>query len=96
VPLYTRLRDALPDVAASVGTLSSDSSNIVQLIEDAYKKIAEKIIIVDNVNASQGLRMTYRTECKQGYVVCARSRVHAARVQWHYARDERVRRCAHR
>ena len=62
--LYERLRDALPDVAASVGTLATDSANIVTLIENEYKKISQKIIMVDNVNASQGLRMTYRSECK--------------------------------
>lgn len=65
--LYEQLRDALPDVSSSVGVLANDSRNIVQLIEDEYRKISQKIIMVDNANATQGLKLSYRSKCL-GYV----------------------------
>jgi protocadherin alpha len=61
--LYEQLRDALPDVSSSVGVLANDSRNIVQLIEDEYRKISQKIIMVDNANATQGLKLSYRSAC---------------------------------
>lgn len=36
LPLYKRLKDALPDISAGVGVLADDSSNIVKLIADEY------------------------------------------------------------
>ncbi|KAL3123583.1 hypothetical protein niasHT_005128 [Heterodera trifolii] len=64
--LYQQLTDALPDVSTAVGVLANDSSNIVTLIEEEYGKIAEKIIMVDNANASMGLRLSYRSTCVDG------------------------------
>uniref|UniRef100_A0A913I850 Integrin beta n=1 Tax=Strongyloides stercoralis TaxID=6248 RepID=A0A913I850_STRER len=64
--LYKQLSDALPDISSSVGVLADDSSNIVQLIEEEYNKISEKIIMVDNVNASSGLKISYRSKCLSG------------------------------
>uniref|UniRef100_A0A183BHL6 Integrin beta n=1 Tax=Globodera pallida TaxID=36090 RepID=A0A183BHL6_GLOPA len=64
--LYQQLTDALPDVSTAVGVLATDSSNIVTLIEEEYGKIAEKIIMVDNANASMGLRLSYRSTCVDG------------------------------
>lgn len=61
--LYTQLSNALPDVSSSVGVLANDSRNIVDLIEKEYLKISEKIIMVDNANASEGLKLTYRSMC---------------------------------
>ncbi|VDP32143.1 unnamed protein product [Soboliphyme baturini] len=61
VPLYQRLQNALPDVSASVGKLANDSSNVVELIQDQYNKISQKIVMVDNVNASQGIQISYAT-----------------------------------
>ncbi|VDN41672.1 unnamed protein product [Gongylonema pulchrum] len=61
--LYKQLSDALPDVSSSVGVLADDSRNIVTLIEEEYNKISQKIIMVDNANASQGLRLSYRSKC---------------------------------
>ena len=50
-------------MSTSVGVLANDSSNIVTLIEEEYGKIAEKIIMVDNANASMGLKLSYRSKC---------------------------------
>ena len=50
-------------MSSSVGVLAEDSRNIVELIEAEYKIISQKIIMVDNANASQGLRLTYRSKC---------------------------------
>ena len=61
--LYTQLSEALPDVSSSVGVLADDSRNIVELIASEYLKISEKIIMVDNANASDGLRLTYKSKC---------------------------------
>lgn len=61
--LYTQLSNALPDISSSVGVLANDSRNIVDLIEKEYLKISEKIIMVDNANASEGLKLTYRSMC---------------------------------
>ncbi len=35
----------------------------VTLVEAEYNRIAEKIIMVDNANASMGLKISYRSEC---------------------------------
>ncbi|KAI6234958.1 Integrin beta-PS [Aphelenchoides besseyi] len=64
--LYDELSAALPDVSSSVGVLANDSSNIVTLIEEEYKKIAEKIIMIDNANSSMGLKLSYRSTCLDG------------------------------
>ncbi|EPB72212.1 ribose 5-phosphate isomerase A [Ancylostoma ceylanicum] len=64
--LYTQLSESLPDVSSSVGILETDSRNIVDLIEGEYLKISEKIIMVDNANASDGLKITYRSMCLDG------------------------------
>ena len=48
--------------------LADDSANIVTLIEEEYEKIAEKIIMVDNANASMGLKLSYRSRCLE-YVI---------------------------
>lgn len=62
-PLYEQLSGALPDISSTVGVLADDSRNIVQLIEDEYRKISQKIIMVDNANATQGLKLSYRSKC---------------------------------
>ncbi|EFO18475.1 integrin beta pat-3 [Loa loa] len=67
--LYKQLSDALPDVSSSVGVLADDSRNIVSLIEEEYNKISQKIIMVDNANASQGLRLSYRSRCLDGHTL---------------------------
>ncbi|VDK22491.1 unnamed protein product [Anisakis simplex] len=64
--LYRQLSEALPDVSSSVGVLADDSRNIVTLIEDEYRKISQKIIMVDNANATQGIRLSYRSKCLSG------------------------------
>ncbi|KHJ42698.1 EGF-like domain protein [Trichuris suis] len=62
--LYQRLRSALPEISASVGKLANDSSNVVELVQEQYDKISQKIVMVDNVNASQGVQISYSTACK--------------------------------
>uniref|UniRef100_A0A5S6QH31 Integrin beta n=1 Tax=Trichuris muris TaxID=70415 RepID=A0A5S6QH31_TRIMR len=62
--LYQRLRSALPEISASVGKLANDSSNVVELVQEQYDKISQKIVMVDNVNASQGIQISYATACK--------------------------------
>ncbi|KRY41312.1 Integrin beta pat-3 [Trichinella spiralis] len=64
VPLYQRLRGALPEISASVGKLANDSSNVVELVQEQYDKISQKIVMVDNVNSSQGIQISYATACK--------------------------------
>ncbi|CAI5444386.1 unnamed protein product [Caenorhabditis angaria] len=64
--LYQQLKEALPDVSATVGVLANDSSNVVKLITDNYEKISEKIIMTDNANATDGLKITYRSRCLTG------------------------------
>lgn len=64
LPLYERLHKALLDVSSTVGVLAEDSSNIVNLIADEYNEITEKISLIDNVNSSIGLNVSYVTACK--------------------------------
>lgn len=49
---------------SSAGMLESDSSNVVQLIEDEYKKITSTIELKDN--ASDPVRITYSSSCLGG------------------------------
>lgn len=46
---------------ASVGTLSDDSSNILEIIESAYRQITSKVILHDN--STSPLRVEYLSNC---------------------------------
>ncbi|KRY41314.1 integrin beta pat-3 [Trichinella spiralis] len=47
VPLYQRLRGALPEISASVGKLANDSSNVVELVQEQYD-VCKKMNIINN------------------------------------------------
>ncbi|TKR65398.1 hypothetical protein L596_025806 [Steinernema carpocapsae] len=64
--VYKQLSNSLPDISTSVGVLADDSANIVHLIEAEYNRIAEKIIMIDDANATQGLKVSYRSKCLNG------------------------------
>ena len=49
---------------SSAGQLESDSSNVVQLIEDEYKKITSAIELKDN--ATSDVTITYTSSCLDG------------------------------
>uniref|UniRef100_A0A8C9TLK6 Integrin beta n=1 Tax=Scleropages formosus TaxID=113540 RepID=A0A8C9TLK6_SCLFO len=65
VHLYEGLKEIFPKTA--VGTLSSDSHNILQLIVDAYNALTSEVIM-DHSELLQGYQVEYNTSCK-GHVV---------------------------
>ncbi|XP_072902731.1 integrin beta-2 [Hemitrygon akajei] len=60
MPIYQELSTMIPKSA--VGELKEDSSNVVQLIKDAYNNLSSKVIIKHN-NLPDGVRISYRSLC---------------------------------
>eukprot|EP00794_Sanderia_malayensis_P003179 gene3179-3650_t len=61
--LYTSLADVWKDLGTTVGTLSSDSSNVVNLVKDNYRKISSTIRLVDSKPAD--IKIKYKQiNCK--------------------------------
>ncbi|XP_072566975.1 integrin beta-1-like [Paramormyrops kingsleyae] len=62
-PIYKELRSLIPK--AAVGTLSSNSSNVIQLIIDAYNSLSSEVIL-ENSKLPAGVSMAYMSHCKDG------------------------------
>uniref|UniRef100_A0A7N6B7I8 Integrin beta n=1 Tax=Anabas testudineus TaxID=64144 RepID=A0A7N6B7I8_ANATE len=66
VPLYKEYSQLIP--GTTVGTLSGDSGNVIQLIEDAYAKIRSKVEL-ELVGVPEELNLLFNATCLNGEVV---------------------------
>ncbi|KAM3865702.1 integrin beta-1-like [Diretmus argenteus] len=64
-PVYKELKNLIPKSA--VGTLSSNSSNVIKLIIDAYNSLSSEVIL-ENGRLPEGVSITYKSICKNGVV----------------------------
>ncbi|KAM9252702.1 integrin beta-2 [Dugong dugon] len=62
VPTYEKLTEIIPKSA--VGELSEDSSNVVQLIKDAYNKLSSRVFL-DHSTLPDTLKVTYDSFCSK-------------------------------
>ncbi|KAM9323096.1 integrin beta-1-like [Pholidichthys leucotaenia] len=62
-PVYKELKNLIPKSA--VGTLSSDSSNVIKLIIDAYNSLSSDVIL-ENSKLPEGVSISYKSICKNG------------------------------
>ncbi|KAM4887547.1 integrin beta-2 [Thomomys bottae] len=63
VKTYERLTEIIPKSA--VGELSDDSSNVVQLIKNAYNKLSSRVFL-DHSSLPDTLKVTYDSFCSNG------------------------------
>ncbi|KAM4889452.1 integrin beta-2-like [Thomomys bottae] len=63
VKSYERLSEIIPKSA--VGELSDDSSNVVQLIKNAYNKLSSRVFL-DHSSLPDTLKVTYDSFCSNG------------------------------
>uniref|UniRef100_A0A8C9FR87 Integrin beta n=1 Tax=Pavo cristatus TaxID=9049 RepID=A0A8C9FR87_PAVCR len=61
--VYKELKNLIPKSA--VGTLSSNSSNVIQLIIDAYNSLSSEVIL-ENSKLPKGVTISYKSYCKNG------------------------------
>uniref|UniRef100_A0A3Q3BI13 Integrin beta n=2 Tax=Kryptolebias marmoratus TaxID=37003 RepID=A0A3Q3BI13_KRYMA len=64
-PVYKELKNLIPKSA--VGTLSSNSSNVIQLIIDAYNSLSSEVIL-ENTKLPEGVSLSYKSICKNSVV----------------------------
>ncbi|XP_016357131.1 integrin beta-3-like [Sinocyclocheilus anshuiensis] len=64
--LYTNYSELIPGTA--VGTLSEDSHNVIQLIQDAYAKLRSKVEL-ELLNIPEELSLTFNATCLNGEVI---------------------------
>ncbi|XP_064188435.1 integrin beta-1-like isoform X3 [Anguilla rostrata] len=64
-PVYKELKNLIPKSA--VGTLSANSSNVINLIIDAYNSLSSEVIL-ENSKLPEGVTITYQSHCKNGLV----------------------------
>ncbi|XP_056375441.1 integrin beta-1 isoform X2 [Hyla sarda] len=64
-PVYKELKNLIPKSA--VGTLSSNSSNVIQLIIDSYNSLSSELIL-ENSKLPEGVTISYKSFCKNGVV----------------------------
>ncbi|XP_061695951.1 integrin beta-1-like isoform X2 [Syngnathoides biaculeatus] len=62
-PVFKELKNQIPKSA--VGMLSSNSSNIIKLITDAYNSLSSQVIL-ENSKLPKGVSITYKSICKNG------------------------------
>uniref|UniRef100_H3CRB1 Integrin beta n=1 Tax=Tetraodon nigroviridis TaxID=99883 RepID=H3CRB1_TETNG len=62
-PVYKELKNLIPKSA--VGTLSSNSSNVINLIIDAYNALSSEVIL-ENTKLPEGVSISYKSICKNG------------------------------
>uniref|UniRef100_A0A8D2DSG8 Integrin beta n=1 Tax=Sciurus vulgaris TaxID=55149 RepID=A0A8D2DSG8_SCIVU len=62
-PVYKELKNLIPKSA--VGTLSANSSNVIQLIIDAYNSLSSEVIL-ENSKLPEGVTINYKSYCKNG------------------------------
>ncbi|KAI1901375.1 hypothetical protein AGOR_G00033750 [Albula goreensis] len=63
--VYKELKNLIPKSA--VGTLSANSSNVINLIIDAYNSLSSEVIL-ENSKLPEGVSMTYQSHCKNGKI----------------------------
>ncbi|KAJ8359034.1 hypothetical protein SKAU_G00155590 [Synaphobranchus kaupii] len=63
VPSYQALSKLIPK--SVVGVLEADSSNVVQLISEAYGNLSSTILL-EHLHAPVGLDISYRSKCSDG------------------------------
>ncbi|XP_077347210.1 integrin beta-1-A-like [Lithobates pipiens] len=61
--IYKELANLIPKSA--VGTLSSDSNNVIQLIIDSYNSLFSELIL-ENSKLPEGVTISYKSFCKNG------------------------------
>uniref|UniRef100_A0A672JHV0 Integrin beta n=1 Tax=Salarias fasciatus TaxID=181472 RepID=A0A672JHV0_SALFA len=64
-PVYQELKNLIPKSA--VGTLSANSSNVINLIIDAYNSLSSEVIL-ENSKLPEGVTIAYTSRCKNGLV----------------------------
>uniref|UniRef100_A0A8C7X4M5 Integrin beta n=1 Tax=Oryzias sinensis TaxID=183150 RepID=A0A8C7X4M5_9TELE len=64
-PVYQELKNLIPKSA--VGTLSANSSNVINLIIDAYNSLSSEVIL-ENSKLPEGVTIAYKSHCKNGVV----------------------------
>ncbi|KAM8967513.1 integrin beta-1 isoform 2-T2 [Pelodytes ibericus] len=62
-PVYKELKNLIPKSA--VGTLSANSSNVIQLIIDSYNSLSSELIL-ENSKLPEGVTISYKSYCKNG------------------------------
>uniref|UniRef100_A0A8C5FMP3 Integrin beta n=1 Tax=Gadus morhua TaxID=8049 RepID=A0A8C5FMP3_GADMO len=62
-PVYKELKNLIPKSA--VGTLSSNSSNVIKLIIDSYNSLSSEVIL-ENSRVPEGVTISYKSVCKNG------------------------------
>ncbi|XP_038605278.1 integrin beta-2 [Tachyglossus aculeatus] len=65
VKIYEKLTEIIPKSA--VGELSEDSSNVVQLIKDAYNRLSSRVFL-DHSTLPDTLKVTYDSFCKNSSI----------------------------
>ncbi|XP_041056386.1 integrin beta-2 isoform X3 [Carcharodon carcharias] len=63
MPIYQELSKMIPKSA--VGELKEDSSNVVQLIKDAYNNLSATVILAHK-NLPDGVQISYTSHCSDG------------------------------
>eukprot|EP00064_Thunnus_orientalis_P023368 superscaffoldBa00008759_g23607 len=66
VPLYKEYSKLIP--GTTVGTLSDDSGNVIQLIEEAYAKIRSKVEL-ELIGVPEELNLSFNATCLNGEVI---------------------------
>ncbi|CAI9609877.1 unnamed protein product [Staurois parvus] len=63
--VYKELANLIPKSA--VGTLSSDSNNVIHLIIDSYNSLSSELIL-ENSKLPEGVTINYKSFCKNGVI----------------------------
>ncbi|XP_030624832.1 integrin beta-1 isoform X2 [Chanos chanos] len=63
--VYKELKKLIPKSAVS--TLSANSSNVINLIIDAYNSLSSEVIL-ENSKLPEGVDITYQSHCKNGMI----------------------------
>uniref|UniRef100_A0AAX7SX02 Integrin beta n=1 Tax=Astatotilapia calliptera TaxID=8154 RepID=A0AAX7SX02_ASTCA len=66
IPIYDEYSKLIP--GTTVGTLSGDSGNVIQLIEQAYQKIRSKVEL-ELLNVPEELNLSFNATCLNGEVI---------------------------
>lgn len=64
-PVYQELKNLIPKSA--VGTLSANSSNVINLIIDAYNSLSSEVVL-ENSKLPEGVTIAYTARCKNAVV----------------------------
>ncbi|KAL4635627.1 integrin beta-2 isoform X2 [Arapaima gigas] len=62
-PVYQKLKEIIPK--SEVGVLSSNSDNVVNLIENAYNSLSSNVIVTHE-NLPDDITVTYTSDCNKG------------------------------